>query len=327
MEFNVNKLRLAPGFRFRPTDEELIVYYLRPRVFNKPIPYNVVIADADVFGIPPEKLKDKAPFVPGDGNLFFFAERKRRYPKGGRPQRSTRCTENMKADHLTWTSTQTQVQIKLKNGKVIGTRALLKLMVNKKPTKWRMHEFKIEKSCLPPPKDDQGKEGYLDVVLCRVYKKKEGKFDNKNKDETEEVAHNPITSTSTMPLEEQPSGYYLPSNTGGSQIPYQHQPAQYHPDQYQHQYDQPQYQHQPLPQPHQLQCQLPPQLYCQPQSQLQCQAQLQHQTLPPSQPEPLPPFQPYQQPQPIYENNLESFSEICKSQQDREVENWKGIFP
>lgn len=44
-----------PGFRFKPCDEELIVHYLRPKLFNKPLPPNR-IRDVDLYHYNPETL-------------------------------------------------------------------------------------------------------------------------------------------------------------------------------------------------------------------------------------------------------------------------------
>lgn len=35
-------LRLPPGFRFRPTDEELVVQYLKRKVFSFPLPASII---------------------------------------------------------------------------------------------------------------------------------------------------------------------------------------------------------------------------------------------------------------------------------------------
>ncbi|XP_022745563.1 NAC domain-containing protein 78-like [Durio zibethinus] len=39
---------LAPGFRFHPTDEELVSYYLKRKVSNKPVRFNA-IAEVDMY--------------------------------------------------------------------------------------------------------------------------------------------------------------------------------------------------------------------------------------------------------------------------------------
>lgn len=45
----------APGFRFHPTDEELVVYYLKRKICKKRLKLNV-IAETDVYKWDPEEL-------------------------------------------------------------------------------------------------------------------------------------------------------------------------------------------------------------------------------------------------------------------------------
>ena len=48
-------LRLPPGFRFHPTDEELVVHYLRRKVHSAPLPASI-IPEVDVFKSDPWDL-------------------------------------------------------------------------------------------------------------------------------------------------------------------------------------------------------------------------------------------------------------------------------
>jgi len=43
------------GFKFRPTDEEVILHYLRPRAVNAPLPSSFIV-DADVLSHNPWEL-------------------------------------------------------------------------------------------------------------------------------------------------------------------------------------------------------------------------------------------------------------------------------
>ncbi|MFS7902713.1 putative transcription factor NAM family [Helianthus anomalus] len=43
---------LAPGFRFHPTDEELVRYYLRHKIYGQPFRFNVIL-DVDVYKVEP----------------------------------------------------------------------------------------------------------------------------------------------------------------------------------------------------------------------------------------------------------------------------------
>jgi hypothetical protein len=36
------EVRLPPGFRFHPTDEELVVQYLKRKVFSLPLPASII---------------------------------------------------------------------------------------------------------------------------------------------------------------------------------------------------------------------------------------------------------------------------------------------
>lgn len=46
---------LAPGFRFHPTDEELVRYYLRRKICGKPFRFDA-ISDIDIYKVEPWDL-------------------------------------------------------------------------------------------------------------------------------------------------------------------------------------------------------------------------------------------------------------------------------
>lgn len=46
---------LPPGFRFHPTDEELVVYYLKKKAANLPLPVSI-IAEIDLYKFDPWEL-------------------------------------------------------------------------------------------------------------------------------------------------------------------------------------------------------------------------------------------------------------------------------
>jgi No apical meristem (NAM) protein len=49
------ELNLPPGFRFHPTDEELVVHYLCPKVDGKTLPV-LIIAEVDLYKFDPWDL-------------------------------------------------------------------------------------------------------------------------------------------------------------------------------------------------------------------------------------------------------------------------------
>ncbi|KAJ0717797.1 putative transcription factor NAM family [Helianthus annuus] len=52
-------LRLPPGFRFHPTDEEVVVQYLKRKVHSFPLPAFIIIPEVDVCKSDPWELPAK----------------------------------------------------------------------------------------------------------------------------------------------------------------------------------------------------------------------------------------------------------------------------
>ncbi|KAJ0237116.1 NAC domain-containing protein [Hirschfeldia incana] len=162
---------LPPGFRFHPTDEELILHYLRKKVSSLPVPVSV-IADVDIYKSDPWDLPAKAPF--GEKEWYFFSPRDRKYPNGARPNRA--------AASGYWKATGTDKLIVVPNGGVhekIGIKKALVFYKGKPPkgvkTDWIMHEYRLAET-LSPIRDGslKSKEYSMrldDWVLCRIYKK------------------------------------------------------------------------------------------------------------------------------------------------------------
>jgi hypothetical protein len=51
--------QLPPGFRFKPTDQELVVQYLRRMAFGVPLPAAVIPVVRDLYGIDPWDIPGK----------------------------------------------------------------------------------------------------------------------------------------------------------------------------------------------------------------------------------------------------------------------------
>lgn len=60
-----------PGFRFHPTDEELVLYYLKRKICKKRLKLNV-IAETDVYKWDPEELPGMALYKFLDSAIFGF---------------------------------------------------------------------------------------------------------------------------------------------------------------------------------------------------------------------------------------------------------------
>ncbi|CAB4310858.1 unnamed protein product [Prunus armeniaca] len=76
-------IRLPPGFRFQPTDEELVFQYLRCKVFSCPLPASI-IPEVNVCMYDPWDL-------PGDleQERYFFSNKESKYRNGSRANRVT----------------------------------------------------------------------------------------------------------------------------------------------------------------------------------------------------------------------------------------------
>ncbi|XP_060200466.1 NAC transcription factor 56 [Lycium barbarum] len=164
--------QLPPGFRFHPTDEELVVHYLKKKVDSAPIPVDI-IADVDLYKFDPWELPAKAIF--GEQEWYFFSPRDRKYPNGARPNRA--------ATSGYWKATGTDKPVFTAGGtQKVGVKKALVFYGGKPPkgvkTNWIMHEYRLaeNKTNNKPPGCDivANKNGSLrldDWVLCRIYKK------------------------------------------------------------------------------------------------------------------------------------------------------------
>ncbi|KAK7244351.1 hypothetical protein RIF29_39171 [Crotalaria pallida] len=154
----LSQLSLPPGFRFYPTDEELLVQYLCRKVaghhFSLPI-----IAEIDLYKFDPWVLPSKAIF--GEKEWYFFSPRDRKYPNGSRPNRV--------AGSGYWKATGTD-KIITTEGRKVGIKKALVFYVGKAPkgtkTNWIMHEYRLLDSSRK-----NGSAKLDDWVLCRIYKK------------------------------------------------------------------------------------------------------------------------------------------------------------
>ncbi|OAY76190.1 NAC transcription factor 29-like [Ananas comosus] len=164
-----NPSSLPPGFRFHPTDEELILHYLRNRAAATPCPVSI-IAEVDIYKFDPWNLPDKAVF--GDREWYFFSPRDRKYPNGIRPNRA--------AGSGYWKATGTDKPILTSKGHDnIGVKKALVFYKGKPPkgikTNWIMHEYRLAEAQTSnnyrPMKFRDSSMRLDDWVLCRIYKK------------------------------------------------------------------------------------------------------------------------------------------------------------
>ncbi|GFY80697.1 NAC domain containing protein 87 [Actinidia rufa] len=134
-----NLMELPPGFRFHPTDEEIIADYLTQKVMNTTFTA-VALAEVDLNKIEPWDLPKKAKM--GEKEWYFFCQRDRKYPTGMRTNRATESGY--------WKATGKDKEIyKGKKGNcLIGMKKTLVFYKGRAPkgekSNWVMHEYRLE---------------------------------------------------------------------------------------------------------------------------------------------------------------------------------------
>ncbi|XP_020596160.1 NAC domain-containing protein 7-like [Phalaenopsis equestris] len=151
---------VPPGFRFHPTDEELVNYYLRKKIASRRIDLDV-IKDVDLYKIEPSELQEICKIGEEEQHdWYFFSHKDRKYPTGTRTNRAT--TTGF------WKATGRDKPIYLKQ-KLIGMRKTLVFYKGRAPTgqksDWIMHEYRLES-------DENGTQQEEGWVVCRAFKKR-----------------------------------------------------------------------------------------------------------------------------------------------------------
>ncbi|XVF64522.1 hypothetical protein PTKIN_Ptkin09bG0176000 [Pterospermum kingtungense] len=155
------ELQLPPGFRFHPTDEELVMHYLCRKCASQPIAVPI-IAEIDLYKYDPWELPDLASY--GEKEWYFFSPRDRKYPNGSRPNRA--------AGSGYWKATGADKPIG--QPKPVGIKKALVFYAGKAPkgekTNWIMHEYRLADVDRSARKKNSLRLD--DWVLCRIYNKK-----------------------------------------------------------------------------------------------------------------------------------------------------------
>ncbi|KAJ1422580.1 NAC domain [Sesbania bispinosa] len=151
---------VPPGFRFHPTDGELVGYYLRKKVASQKIDLDV-IREIDLYRIEPWDLQERCRIGNEEQNeWYFFSHKDKKYPTGTRTNRAT--TTGF------WKATGRDKSV-YERTKLIGMRKTLVFYKGRAPngqkTDWIMHEYRLETVENAPPQE----EGW---VVCRAFKKR-----------------------------------------------------------------------------------------------------------------------------------------------------------
>ncbi|KAK8658000.1 hypothetical protein V6N13_036216 [Hibiscus sabdariffa] len=154
---------LPPGFRFHPTDEELVGYYLKRKTQGLDFELELIPV-IDLYKFDPWDLPDKSFLPKRDLEWFFFCPRDRKYPNGSRTNRAT------KAGYWKATGKDRKVACQSSEG---GYRKTLVFYRGRAPlgdrTDWIMHEYRLV------DEPSQGSTNQGAFALCRIVKRNEPK--------------------------------------------------------------------------------------------------------------------------------------------------------
>ncbi|PWA47993.1 NAC domain-containing protein [Artemisia annua] len=170
---------MLPGFRFHPTDEELVGFYLKKKIQHRILPIEL-IKQVDIYKYDPWDLPNLAPS--SEKEWYFYCPRDRKYKNSARPNRVTGAGF--------WKATGTDRPIYSSDGasKCIGLKKSLVFYRGRAAkgikTDWMMHEFRLPTLVEPEPNKKVQDENlppnvsqsplqqvnfYLDKLILRIY--------------------------------------------------------------------------------------------------------------------------------------------------------------
>ncbi|KAL6616424.1 hypothetical protein ACP70R_038694 [Stipagrostis hirtigluma subsp. patula] len=140
---------LPPGYRFYPTEEELICFYLRNKLDGLRGDIERVIPVVDVYSVDPSQLPGIHETLCGGGGggggageagepWFYFCPRQEREARGGRPSRTTPSGY--------WKAAGTPGLVFSADRRAIGVKKTMVFYRGRAPsgakTKWKMNEYR-----------------------------------------------------------------------------------------------------------------------------------------------------------------------------------------
>ncbi|KAI8523054.1 hypothetical protein RHMOL_Rhmol13G0044700 [Rhododendron molle] len=185
---------LPPGFRFYPSDEELVCHYLYKKIANEEVLKGTLV-EIDLHKCEPWQLPEVAKL--NSSEWYFFSFRDRKYATGFRTNRAT-ASGYWKATGKDRTVHDPRTRA------LVGMRKTLVFYRNRAPngikTGWIMHEFRLENPHTPPKED---------WVLCRVFQKSKGESNNSSSSNNELSPDHILENSNSPPDQTFPSpGHY-----------------------------------------------------------------------------------------------------------------------
>ncbi|CAH8389477.1 unnamed protein product [Eruca vesicaria subsp. sativa] len=152
---------LAPGFRFHPTDEELVSYYLKRKVLGKAVRFDA-IGEVDIYKHEPWDLAVFSRLKTRDQEWYFYSALDKKYGNGARMNRAT--------NKGYWKATGKDREIR-RDVQILGMKKTLVFHSGRAPdglrTNWVMHEYRL----VDYETESNGNLVQDAYVLCRVFHK------------------------------------------------------------------------------------------------------------------------------------------------------------
>ncbi|KAJ9553037.1 hypothetical protein OSB04_017082 [Centaurea solstitialis] len=146
---------LFPGYKFLPSDSELIVHYLKPKIATGTHP-PCRLHEVYLYDHHPQQLSETYRAA-SENKWYFLTPRERRYPKGSLPKRSSKKFGRWKA-----TQTRTDVYDDVNTQMVVGKSASFAFLDDKgHKTEWLMYEYTTDDPELPFGSGQNGKEVHI----------------------------------------------------------------------------------------------------------------------------------------------------------------------
>ncbi|KAG8060236.1 hypothetical protein GUJ93_ZPchr0002g23677 [Zizania palustris] len=178
---------LPPGFRFFPSDEELVCHYLHKKVTNERTSHGSTLVEVDLHAREPWELPEVAKLTASE--WYFFSFRDRKYATGSRTNRATKTGY--------WKATGKDREVRggsssTSHGAIVGMRKTLVFYQGRAPngvkTGWVMHEFRLDNPNAPPRED---------WVLCRVFQNSKSDGDGGTQDSAGGASSTTFTACSS----------------------------------------------------------------------------------------------------------------------------------
>ncbi|KAF5184613.1 Fez-like protein [Thalictrum thalictroides] len=194
---------MLPGFRFHPTDEELVGFYLKRKIQHRSLPIEL-IKQLDIYKYDPWDLPKLA--TTGEKEWYFYCPRDRKYRNSARPNRVTGAGF--------WKATGTDRPIYSSEGnKCIGLKKSLVFYRGRAAkgikTDWMMHEFRLPSltDSAPPKRPlDKSFPANDSWAICRIFKK------------TNSMAQRALSHSWVSPFPETTGTDMLPEGTHSTQF-------------------------------------------------------------------------------------------------------------